>query len=415
MDPFSPPTNRLRPGSGGAFCVFNPPAPSGTLVREEGTPLTRWMRYMGLVLLLTLAVPATALAFAARQGDRVVVASNEVLDEDLVATGNRIVIDGTVNGDVFAFGREVVVGGEIAGDLIVFAQDVNVTGRVRGDIRSFSQSLSQGGTVDGSVTAFGQRLLLLAAGRVGGTWLAYGEEVALDGEVARDLNGATAVATLAGRVGRDVSLDVENLYIAASARIEGDVAYYSANEAEVEEGARVAGRLERRPPAVGATPTPAARLWSYVLPMLRFAVAGLVLLALFPRAGAAAEATLGRAPLASLLLGFGLLVGAPVAAIILGITRLGLPLALIATAAYLVLLYVGQVPVALFVGHWFTRRSAPDAPPRHWAIPFLAGTLLLYAVRAVPYVGGIVAFLLVCWALGVTALAAFGQGRPSAE
>lgn len=183
----------------------------------------------------------------------------------------------------------------------------------------------------------------------------------------------------------------------------------------MEDGARIGGRLERRPPAVSAPPSPGTRLWGHILPMLRFAVAGLVLLALFPRAGAAVEATLGRAPLAALLLGFGLLVGVPVAAVLLGVTRVGLPLAFIGGAAYLVLLYVGQIPVALGVGRWFTRRSGPEGSPRHWAIPFLAGTLLLYAVRAAPYLGGIVGFLMVCWALGLTALAAFGPSRPAAE
>ena len=91
-----------------------------------------------LVLLLLMVFIATpALAFTSREGDQVVVAQGEVVEDDLYLGANTIHVYGTIKGDLIAFGSLVVIGetGVVEGDLLGAAQGVVVNGVVKDDVR----------------------------------------------------------------------------------------------------------------------------------------------------------------------------------------------------------------------------------------------------------------------------------------
>ena len=92
-----------------------------------------------------------------RGGDEVVVAADEVIDDDLYAAGETIRIEGTVRGDVIAAGQQVVISGTVEGDLMACGQAVVVTGRVGDDIRmaGMALQLGDGATVSDDVIAAG--------------------------------------------------------------------------------------------------------------------------------------------------------------------------------------------------------------------------------------------------------------------
>ena len=89
---------------------------------------------LGLVLLGLLVFGLTGSAWAAdfRGGDYIVIDADEVIDDDLFITANRVEVEGTVKGDLFVTGQEVVINGQVEGSLLVTGQTLDINGNVKG-------------------------------------------------------------------------------------------------------------------------------------------------------------------------------------------------------------------------------------------------------------------------------------------
>src|SRR5215210_454747 len=228
---------------------------------------------LALLLLAGLAVASPGWAVETRSGDEVVIGPDEVLDDDLYVTANRVVVDGTIRGDLVAFGQSITVDGTVEGDLIAAGQTVEVGGTVEDDTRIAGQALLLGGgasvaddllaagyslenepdsTVGGTLLYAGYQALL--AGSVGEDFSAAANGVQLDGEVAGDVNveadgesGAAPVFTPVAGVG--IPTVESGLTLPSLARVGGDLTYQSSAEAQIDPGAQVEGEVisEERP------------------------------------------------------------------------------------------------------------------------------------------------------------------------
>ena len=117
------------------------------------------------------------------------VPAGTTVDQDIILSGDEVVIDGTVLGDVIAIGGKVTLNGRVDGTLITIAQDVELNGEVGGSLFAAALQLVSGpsASVGRNVYFAGLSLVLPAGATVG-----------------RDLVAATLGATLGGEVGRDV-------------------------------------------------------------------------------------------------------------------------------------------------------------------------------------------------------------------
>ncbi|MGH9194113.1 MAG: polymer-forming cytoskeletal protein, partial [Acidimicrobiia bacterium] len=96
--------------------------------RSSGTLLIA-----ALFLLMLLPLPAHA---ELTQSDLVLVQADDVITEDLYAAGNRVQVDGRVEGDLYAAAfSEVKITGEVTGDVVVVASRLVISGRVGGSVR----------------------------------------------------------------------------------------------------------------------------------------------------------------------------------------------------------------------------------------------------------------------------------------
>ena len=62
-----------------------------------------------LVLLLLLVLLVASSSAESVSGDQVVIEADQVVEDDLYASANELIIDGTVKGDVLTFARSVTV------------------------------------------------------------------------------------------------------------------------------------------------------------------------------------------------------------------------------------------------------------------------------------------------------------------
>lgn len=342
----------------------------------------------------------------ARLGDGRLLAGDDVALTDIVegsafVAGGRARLDGRIGGNAVVTGGVVEIRGDIDEDVLAAGGDVGIDANVRGDVRAAggTVSIERDATIRGRATLAGGSVNV--SGRVEGRLRAYGGAVRIDGEI-----------------GGDAEIAAEEIYIGPQARIAGRLLYRGPHAPQVVEGAVIEGGVEHgRHMWQGIDEDGAiARAVARVLRMLWFAgvfVLGALLVAVLPRFTREAAATVRGSTLASLGLGFAVLVLVPLLAVFLCLTIIGIPLAFAVLLGYGLLLMLGFLTGALFLGDaalGLARPGGTDATA--WRILFLLLALVGIAfIRRLPMVGDLLVFVLFLAGLGAFTLRSFRGWR----
>ena len=334
----------------------------------------------GLVLVLVTALLLSGLAGVAaaeeRAGGTVVVAEGETIEGDLEAFGGSIIVRGTVDGDLEAFGGDVRIEGEVTGDVDAAAGNVWLGGAVGGnvDVAAGNVYVEPGATIGGRLSA--------AAGNI-----------VVGGAVAGNANLAGGTVTLA-----------------ETATVGGNVEYAADADGFTNRGT-VAGSVTRvedlsAGPWRGPVVPPRTLDVNGFLANLAL---GAVLLLGLPRVSAEVAARVTTDPLRTGGAGLVAVVLVPILLVLLLVSIVGIPLALLGAVGFAVLLWVGLVYGRYAVGVWLL--SLADVENR-W-LGLVVGLLLLGLAGRIPVLGGLLD--VVVGLLGVGAVAAIAYGRVRAR
>ena len=233
------------------------------------------------------------------------------------------------------------------------------------------------------------------------------------GEVKGSVTVGGGRVTIDGPVGGDVESAAGSLTLGPGARIAGKLRLRSGSELERDPAAQV-GALEQLGPAGerraegaegarprGEPPHPgwSGPGWLWTVGMMLLAVG---LAAAMPVL-AQRVATTWRVRFGwSLLWGFVVIVCVPVAALIVAVTVIGIPLALLGFLLYAAALPVAYAASGLALGQWALQRSrGADAQSRAWRLAAAAlGVFAIALLGSLPFIGGLVTLLAVCVGLG---------------
>lgn len=371
------------------------------------------MKTLGSAALVALValVPAAAADEPAESGSllayRVPAGETRVGDAYLFAT--TVAIDGTHRGDLVGWAQSIRVGGTVTGDLVAGAQSVSVDGTLGDSARVFAQSVTVNGTVNGNLLVFAATLVLGPNARVTGDLKAFVQSASLQGAVEGAVSATGGEVTLAGPVGGSATIRAENLIVAPSARIAGDLDYASRRETALPGSDVVKGEVryeelrseeeeEEAEPSRGG----GGSLFWWGAKVLAAFLVGLVGVLLFPRASREIATAVGRDWAGGLGIGFITAIVVPVAAVLVALALVTIPLSVVALLLYLVAIYVAKLAVALWAGGRILaalRRSAPS----HVA-SLAVGVPLLYAAFELPFVGWIAWVACLCLGLGAIIL-----------
>ncbi|KPJ63020.1 hypothetical protein AMK68_04255 [candidate division KD3-62 bacterium DG_56] len=350
-----------------------------------------------LAVALAIAIPAApSAAMVARSGDRVTVDADEVIDDDLLATGMSVDIKGQVTGDVIAFAQTVMITGPVGGSVMAAARTVTIEGPVEGSVRAAGESVRYRAPVGHNVLSAGSTIDVEEGCQIGRDAHLAGNFCRFAGS-ARALTAAANNLAIEDGIAGDVVAYVESLELKPTAKVGGDLVYTSKREAEIDPSL-VAGRIQHKLPKEPPKRR-GGRPWKMLFVLASGFVTGLVLVVTMPRISrSVAEAPLLR-PGASL--GWGALVFAatPVLAIIVCVTIVGLPLGLIALVSWGIALYIGYVFAAMSVGRallgWARRRRRVSLV---WGL--LLGLVVLILLRMIPFIGGFLILVAIVWGIG---------------
>jgi cytoskeletal protein CcmA (bactofilin family) len=349
-------------------------------------------------LSLLLVSPVLASAAEIRSGPTALVAPGETIDDDLFAGGGQTVtISGRVTGDAYAVGNTVIVNGSVDGDLIAAAQQVIVDGTIGGNVRAAGASITINGNVGRNITGIAQHLNLTSAGRIGGSVVALGQSIDAFGPVGRG----------------PVLARVDTLSVAPTAHLSSTLDYQAKEEASLPTGA-VSGAVQFTPaPQQAPRPEPLLNgLFDLggLIGLVGTFLLGAVAITLIPR-GAARATELGeQQPWQTFGLGLVLLLGLPIAALLIAVTLVGIPVAFSGLALYFVGLLLAWPAVGLVIGTQLSRLARPERP-----LPVLGtlavGLVVLHLVTHMPFVGPLVVFCSIVFGLGMLVQALWNWRR----
>ena len=147
------------------------------------------IRFYTIILTFFLALMSTTPAFAQGPITGDAVLAGTVIDHDVILVGQKVTIDGTINGNAFILGNQVTVNGTVDGSVILISQNAGIGGTVSGAVYATAV------TLDLAPHASIQRDLYVVI-----VSLTSGDQSV----IGRDLYAIGLDSGLNGRVGRDL-------------------------------------------------------------------------------------------------------------------------------------------------------------------------------------------------------------------
>ena len=366
---------------------------------------------VGAILLIATSAnvfvpqPAHALELRSDEEGMLIVEASETIDDTLLIAASTVRIEGHVTGTVVAAAQSIEVLGRIDGNLIAAAQNISISGSVGELLIGTSSSLDvEGAKIGGDIIYAGERISIDDDSEVGGNGVVAGARMALDGDLAKDLYVFTELAEIRGTVGRSLEAFANRIWLKDNAHIKGDLRWRSDNPQSLEQDdtARVDGEITQLDmPDELRNRSPYTTIEFYLWQLAQFVSAvlvGLVLLWLFPGIRNLSIGSGGEA-LKSVGIGLVLVLSMPMIALILAITIIGLPFGIITFISWVVGIYVAKVAIGLFLGYMMMA----DSDSR--ILPIVAGMAAMIVAVNIPWIGGVISFLITVLGLGILAMA----------
>lgn len=379
---------------------------------------------IGLFFALCVSVFAfQAKAFTAQNKDSVYVGKDEVISSNFFAAGSSITVDGKVQGDIICAGRSIVINGFVDGDVLCAGQSITINGEVRGNVRIVGSSVTVNGKVARNVMAAGSDVNLGTEAEVGWDMLFAGAFSDIRGTVKRDVDGIGEKMIMGGMIGRNINLFSSNhnkssknneakdespaITIAKTAVINGDLSYTAGREATIEDGATIKGAKTRHEQMISKRDSEQSAvgdwIWWRIMAIFSALLIGLILVSWLHRPIQEISERMFLKPYATF--GYGLLVifVTPLICILLLMTIIGIPVALILFVFWLIILYIAKIITAIVIGKEIMKRRKSLAGSRNNLIQaMVVGVVLTYILFSIPIIGWILSMIATVFGVGAT-------------
>ena len=357
-----------------------------------------------LVLIAATVVapaPANALQIKIEEQGVITIAETETIDDTLLVAAERIVIKGKVTGDLVAVGRNIDIDGSIEGNLFAFGESVTVTGTVGGLVLGAGSAFElAGASVGGDLWAAGAKVTVDSKARVARNATIAGANATVAGSIAKDLHAFAEIVELDGKVGGDLEAFGERVRLLDDAHVGGNARLRIPSEDSLHRaaGARVDGEIEflDLPVVTNRYASGEFYLWQAAR-LVSGVLVGLALFWLIPGLRTVAVSG-GIGGLKTAGIGLVTLVSAPIIAVVVAITLVGLPFSVFVIFAWMVSIYLAKILVGAFIGR--TMLGSTKYGDRI-ALVLLAGITVIILAINLPAIGGFINFVLTIIGIGL--------------
>ncbi|MEP7205136.1 MAG: hypothetical protein ABI716_03005, partial [Candidatus Saccharibacteria bacterium] len=273
----------------------------------------------------------------------------------------------------------------VEGDVFCAGQTINLSGKIEGSARLAGQNVTLSGTVERGAAVAAQTLVVEKNSTILRDLAGAAQTVTIDGLIVRDFALAASNATISGQIGRDVTGEIKVLTIGSTGRIGGNLNYTSDTNPVISSGGQVVGKVTRAVPAhrqnQANTNSFAVAFWSLVYAFVAMLVAALALVLLVPRVFQRLSSTALSSPGRVGLTGLVGVVVVPSLIVLLFISAIGLPLAVLALLMWCLVVLLSGPFVAYTLGRLILKNQQKPI------LIMLAGASLLLIISFIPIIG----------------------------
>lgn len=228
---------------------------------------------------------------------------------------------------------------------------------------------------------------------------AAGTAIRIDSDISRNAYLGAESVTINSRINGDVEISADSITIGEGAEITGTLNYPDNAKINISDSAKIANKTtyhvdlnEAKEKTI--TSKVLDKLYSYLAMLL----IGLILIALNQKVFKQIEKIKKdfKTIVKEFAFGFMFLVAVPVASIIVLCTVIGLPLSIISLMLYGILIYLSVIPTAYYFGNLIFKDKINNK-----YLVFALTLLIIYALKLIPVIGGLVSFISLCFGLGV--------------
>lgn len=365
-------------------------------------------RILGFVLFLLalLFIPIGVYAQSPTPHPPVVLPKSETVNHDYFGVGPSVDMEGTINGDAYLAGGTVLMNGTVNGDVLGAGGQMTINGTAH-NVRVAGGQVTINGTINGNVTVAGGNVTITSSSHIAGSVVGAGGQVLVSGPIGKTINLAGGQVTIANTVGGNVSAATSQLILTPDAKLAGTLWYQSQQPVQIDSGAIIAGTVTHAyPPQHYQQPkAPLALLAgiSFVATLVMFIIEliiGLLLIALLPIYSQRVVTFIGNKIWLSLGIGFLAWIVTPFALLLLVLTLIGIPLAIVLVFFVALASYLGRIFAAIFFGRWLMHFT--NSKNTNLFLALLVGLVALEIISWVPVLGGL--FALVLSAIGFGAV-----------
>jgi cytoskeletal protein CcmA (bactofilin family) len=362
---------------------------------------------IAIMALVVGYLPTTTIAAELRAGEQTLFGASERLSDDLYMVGGNVNAEGVVTGDTAAAGGNVLINGSVSQDVAAAGGSVNILADVGDDLRVGGGNILISGAVGGDVLVGGGQVQISGTG-VTGDVIWAGGIITISAPVGGDLQLAGGEVYINAPVAGNVSFKGDKLTLGAGAVISGSLTYTAAQEVEMQEGAAVLGEVSYQESQMVSKmdKDTAAQMVFGIISLALFVgflmklVAALVVGLVFRRYSTALVAAVACNPFTEMGRGFAMLVLLPIAAIILMVTVIGLPLGFIALIGFAGLALFASILAPVLLGSFVHKAISKQAEYKVSWKTILLGVVLYSVLGLIPIIGWIVKLGLVLVSAG---------------
>lgn len=361
-----------------------------------------------LFLVLAIGVggePAHALDL--RDEESVRIGPSETVAENLMVSAETVLVEGVVDGNLFAFAERLVIKGEVRGNVYALVRVIEVDGIITGTLHSGSERAVIAGQIEGDLFVGCEVLTLRDEGVVGRDFTAICQEVTVDGSIGRDLFAGGDRIEVRGNVARDADIRGRRiqLFNGASFGSDVDIQIPEDEEAEIDPGTQIAGEFSQTILDHDFHDRDRENRWLTGGFYMRIGIVvtalflvGMALRAVTPTIYGSRLETTGEF---FRTLGFGIAatVGTPIVLALVLVTVVGIPIAIIGLLLYAIAFFVSGILVSALVGRTIVRSEHNSAAG--FGVALAVGIAVLVICAVIPYLGGLVRYLILLTGMGL--------------
>lgn len=330
-----------------------------------------------------------------------VIDSRNLLKDDLYVVARSITISAAIEGDALLVGNDISIKSDVSGDVAILGGSTFIN-NVSDDVRIIAGEVVMDGSVGDDVMLMGGDIYLTPNTEIGGSVYIKGGSVTLNGNIAGDVKIEARNVKINSTIGGNLNINTPNsIEVGEKANILGSATYRAPEEVITKE--IVQGDLSYDKYLSNSQADRSNYIASISVFLVKVATWSVVTaLAVFifgKQLKLLTERTLRKSGI-NLLAGVGFILITPPVILILILTFVGIPLALIFMSLFAILLLFSKIASFVIVGSVVSKWLLKSEDYKiNWEIAVL-GVFTVMLLSAIPIVGWIFKVLLCLLVLG---------------